>query len=211
MDKTLNFRPILKRVFLCHLLFVLALYLMPSSYPQKTERVQVKTVKLAPKKESVPNKTAAPKKKVEAKKKETPKKAEKPKAKTDRKELLKRVQQSVAKMESMEATSKSSETTNLKPIGTLSFQGVGEEEGYINDLTARLKSKLHLPEYGQVHIYLTVLRSGKIDSFEIVDSSRINKKYLVQALKELAFPPFGKWYPKEEKHTFALTLSNELY
>lgn len=234
MDDTLSFRPIFKRVLLYHLLFVILLYLMPSSGPAKTERVRVQTVKLAPKGsqtasnaptkkqeapkvESAPKKKETPKKKESAaKKKEAPKRVEKAaqtKKGPDRKELIKKVQESVAKMESMEATSATSGALGLKPIESLSFQGGGGiEEGYISDLTASLKLLLHLPEYGQVRLYLTVLRSGDVDSFEIVESaSRINRTYLERALRELALPAFGSRFPQEEKHTFALTLSNELH
>lgn len=257
MDETLLFRPILKRVFLIHILFVAAVYFISPSTPMKPERVQVKTIRLAPqggpkvestpksappppkaepppkstptppkaesppksapKVESAPKKEKAQPKKKEALKKvekakpaEQPKKVEATKSKDDRKAVLKKVQESVAKMESMEATSPQGGKPGLKPIERLTFEGFCEEGGYVTDMTMRLKAVLHLPEYGQVRLYLTVLRSGRVDSFEVVDSaSRLNKNYLDRALRELALPPFGKWYPQEEKHTFALTLSNE--
>lgn len=245
MDETLQFQKILKRVFLIHILFVAAIYFISPSTPMKPERVQVKTIRLAPqgggpkvespeksapippkaepapksapKQESAPKKEKVPPKKKEAPKKvekakpaEQPKKVEAAKNKNDRKAVLKKVQESVAKMESMEATSPQGGKPGLKPIERLTFEGFSEEGGYVTDMTMRLKAVLHLPEYGQVRLYLTVLRSGRVDSFEVVDSaSRLNKNYLDRALKELALPPFGKWYPQEEKHTFALTLSNE--
>lgn len=80
---------------------------------------------------------------------------------------------------------------------------------YEEELSARLKILLKLPEMGEVRVALTLNRQGVVTKLEIISSkSSLNKKAVETHLPPIHFPPFGKAYPGESTHTFTLTLTN---
>lgn len=86
-----------------------------------------------------------------------------------------------------------------------------QEAGYRDELSNRLKLLLRLPEYGMVKVRLTVDRKGQVRKVEIVTAeSETNKSYIVEALPELLFPPFGSNFSGESEHTFLISLNNEI-
>ncbi len=85
------------------------------------------------------------------------------------------------------------------------------ERTYYDELVSRLKLSLKLPEYGEVKLQLTILRSGKVSSIKSITSkSTKNSEYIKNALPKAHLPPFGQNFPNEKEHTFKLTLTNEL-
>lgn len=80
---------------------------------------------------------------------------------------------------------------------------------YEEELSARLKILLKLPEMGDVRVALTLNRQGVVTKLEILSSvSMLNKKAVETHLPPIQFPSFGKAYPGETTHTFTLTLTN---
>jgi hypothetical protein len=79
------------------------------------------------------------------------------------------------------------------------------------ELTSRLKRLLKLPQYGDVDIQLTLLRSGKVAKLIVTNSQNaLNKDHVEKMLPTLIFPPFGNGFAGEEQHTFKIRLSNDL-
>lgn len=86
-----------------------------------------------------------------------------------------------------------------------------EERSYESELVSRLKLTLHLPEYGDVKVKLTVSRQGKVLKAVVVSSkSSRNKEYAQKTLPGISFPRFGTNFKGHEQHTFDLCLSNDL-
>lgn len=199
--------------------------------PKKTieKKEKPKETKTLPKKE--------PKKEKEVVKKTTSKKQEKPaEPKKDpkeeaarialqakKRELLAKAQESIAKIDNKSGNliGKPIDLAPvLKPIGSLQIDGLsmegkpgsyqGQERSYIEELSSLLKLKLRLPEYGEVKVKLTLLRSGQVDRVVIVSSaSDANRKHIEKALPKMVFPNFGNNFENQMQYTFQITLSNE--
>jgi colicin import membrane protein len=85
------------------------------------------------------------------------------------------------------------------------------EKSYRDELAARLKLLLRLPEYGDVKVDLTLNRSGKVNKIKIISAeSALNRKYIEKTLPELSFPAFGDNFAIASEYTFSITLSNEI-
>ena len=85
------------------------------------------------------------------------------------------------------------------------------EMTYREEIAARLKLLLRLPEYGDVKVNLTLDRTGKVFKIAIVNSeSAANRKYIEKVLPEMSFPGFGTNFASAPQYTFAITLSNEI-
>jgi len=86
------------------------------------------------------------------------------------------------------------------------------EKSYYDELVARLKLALKLPEYGEVKVKLTLTRQGKVTKVQVISSkSRKNKDYIEKMLAHTNFPRFGDNFGSDGEHTFQLNLSNELH
>lgn len=86
-----------------------------------------------------------------------------------------------------------------------------QELSYRDELAGRLKLLLKLPEVGEVKLKLTLDSSGKVNKVVVIGSeSTANKAYIEKTLPTLTFPAFGTNFGSEDKHTFSITLSNEL-
>lgn len=86
-----------------------------------------------------------------------------------------------------------------------------EERSYESELVSRLKLALHLPEYGDVKVKLTVSRQGKVLKVAVTSSKSVrNKEYVQKTLPGISFPRFGTNFKGQEQHTFDLCLSPDL-
>ena len=86
-----------------------------------------------------------------------------------------------------------------------------EVNSYGEFLTAYLQEILHLPDFGEVKVQITVAQDGSVMRYAVVKAeSDKNKKYLEENLTSLRFPEFkGKGITKSEE-TFVLTFCNEI-
>jgi hypothetical protein len=85
------------------------------------------------------------------------------------------------------------------------------ERSYYDELVARLKLALKLPEYGEVKVKLTLTRQGQVAKVVVTAAkSQKNKTYIEKMLAKTSFPRFGDNFGSDKEHTFQLNLSNEL-
>lgn len=188
--------------------------------PKKVE--PVKKVEPLKKTESIkkiePEKKTKPLNKVEAKK-PVDKIAEEAHAKNAKqKELLAIAQQNLAKIDKVKVSKVNSQKTILpEQIGALNVDAVVSTEnsgslnvreiGYRDELGARLKTLLKLPEHGEVKIKLSLDKTGKFIRVEIVNAeSDKNKKYIENTIKTLTFPSFQGAFQNLPEYTFSITL-----
>lgn len=195
------------------------------SHPKVKNKEEKPQIKVESKKKAV----AAPKEKPKGEslpKKETPKQeVQKGKVDDQKKQLLRKAQESIAKIDKTSdkvmAKAKEKRTVGLVspgPVEALTIDtqhsvesGLSRGESlYRNQLSAQLKMFLRLPEQGKVEVRLTLLRSGHVAKVQIIGSeSEINSSYVKTALPELTFSPFGVHFGKEKQYTFHITLTNE--
>ncbi len=82
---------------------------------------------------------------------------------------------------------------------------------YREELAERLALMLRLPEFGAVRVSLTLGKLGEVRNIEILNEANAkNRAYVIEELQNSTFPPLGRFFPKEEEHTFCLTLNNDL-
>lgn len=85
-----------------------------------------------------------------------------------------------------------------------------KETSYRNELAARLKLLITLPDKGQINMRLTLNREGKVADVEILSSEGPNNaNYLKKALPKLQMPPFGNLFANKEQYSFTITLKGE--
>lgn len=84
------------------------------------------------------------------------------------------------------------------------------ERSYRDELAARLKLKLTLPEEGEATLKLTLNRSGKVLKLSVLKSnSPANTSYIESSVPLLSYPSFGNNFPDQAECTFTITLSSE--
>ena len=133
------------------------------------------------------------------------------------KNLAKQLEDSLSKIEKGKIKSHVENTLSLPPPMAL-FQesptptsGINEKEAffYHESLVKYLQHALHLPEYGNVKIALTLKPDGTVMKLEVITSeSEKNKTFLEKNLPQIKFPGFSKSDGNEQK-TFLLTFCNE--
>lgn len=185
---------------------------------KKAEPKKIEPKKVEPVKKIEPAKTTKPVNKVENKKPVDKAVEENSAKKAKQKELLALAQQNLAKIDKVTVSKVNSQKTILpEQIGALSVDAVVSTEnsgslnvrelGYRDELGARLKSLLKLPEHGQVNMKLTLDRAGKVIKLAIVNSgSEKNKKYIENIIKTLTFPSFQGAFQDFPEYTFSITL-----
>lgn len=174
--------------------------------------------KVEPVKKIEPTKTIKSVNKVENKK-SVDKTAQETQAKNAKqKEFLAIAKQNLAKIDKIEVSKVNSKKAILpEQIGTLSVDAVVltensgslnvRELGYRDELGARLKKLLKLPEHGEVKIKLTLDKTGKFIRVDIVNTeSDKNKKYIENTIKTLTFPSFQGAFQNLPEYTFSITL-----
>lgn len=141
-----------------------------------------------------------------------------------KKALLAEAAKSIGKIASSPATMKVDKMqppTLAQPPATVialqsdGFSGKGAfassgEINYDQELLSRLKQLLRLPQYGDVEVELTLLRSGKVALLKIIKAENLtNKAHVEKVMPTLSLPPFGNCFAGEQQHLFKITLSNE--
>lgn len=133
--------------------------------------------------------------------------------------LLKELEESIAKIE--DKSDKQSLSRKTNPKTTLSIPAPLqidalptielESSDYISILTEHLHASLHLPDFGEVKIELTLQQDGTVAKLRVLKAeSQQNRKYLESHLPLLKFPHLSGAFAKKNEHTFTLTFCNEL-
>jgi len=123
--------------------------------------------------------------------------------------LIHELQESIAKIENTQKTG----VVKSKPSSTftLHIDQKDEEEHFADVLVDILHHALHLPDFGEVKIALTLRKEGSIAKLLVLKAeSEENRKYLERHLPTLRFPPLQGASAKETEHTFILTFCNAL-
>lgn len=189
---------------------------------QKTQKRQ-EVASLENKKPQVNKAKPAEKLKPEKKspEKEVKRELEAKKVQTQKERILEKAKENIAKLRETRDNfnaareSKSLELGDVGVIKSLSIDSHetvnSEDSGYYGTLSSRMKQALRLPEIGIVRILLTLDRQGSVVALEVVETkSEYNKKFVEATLKKVQFPPFGKCFEGEGRHTFSITLANEI-
>jgi len=137
--------------------------------------------------------------------------------------LLRELEESIAKIE--DKSDKNRKVKNPDAKGKLStpmvlqidaLNGLVQEssdkaEDYASLLAQCLHASLHLPDFGEVKIELTLKQDGKVAKLKVLKAeSEQNKKYLESHLPQLQLPHLNGSFAKQEEHTFVLNFCNEL-
>lgn len=81
-----------------------------------------------------------------------------------------------------------------------------EQSNYSETLILCLRGALHLPDFGEVKIKLTLRQDGSVETLSVLKTeSENNKRYLETHLPHVKFPALNK-----QEHTFVLTFCNEV-
>lgn len=176
------------------------------------EKPQVKPVSsLYPIKKTLPKKAPQTKKSSVNKKKTIP--APTPQKHAVPKELVKQLEESVAKIEKKRDNRRAQMDQSPLQIEQLpSEEKIPEVEESAHDALIRiLKESLHLPEYGEVKIELTIkMGDGSVTHLSVLHSkSEANRKYLEKTLKSMVFSLPEKKNENNQEQTFTLLFSNE--
>lgn len=183
----------------------------PKTPPKKATPVAKKPEKTAPKKPPAPAKPQAPT--VQAK---TP-----PPVDEKKKNLLNQARETIGKInlknDKTIATAplqanlpQRIENLSIDQMNIETTPAMGAHEiAYRDELAARLKLLLKLPEYGTVKLKLTINRKGQVMKVLILSSESVkNQKLIEKTLPELTLPPFGSQFTGLEQFTFTITMSN---
>jgi len=128
----------------------------------------------------------------------------------DREKLYALMQESLKNLDKPKASTAPSKGALPTKISALASEALKFEASYQSDLISLLEDKLEFPEKGKVKIKLTLTKEGNFKSVEVVHSdSEKNTKYLQKSLQGMNFPSLQKFFPKEEAHTFSITLTSE--
>lgn len=96
----------------------------------------------------------------------------------------------------------------LKPEILLSPEERGDKS-YENALVYYLQNSLELPEIGDVKAHLEIHSSGKLLSFEILESqSKKNEEFLKKRLPELSFPCLNSLSNQKTSQNFTIVFKN---
>ncbi len=182
----------------------------PRAHPPKPK-------KTAPPKPTPPAKRTAPQKRITQTTQKQPVKKNRPpppppKQKAVPENLLKELEESIAKIE------KNDHKRNAKaPLTVPAISGEQEKSGssgactYHEKLISCLQSALLLPEHGEVTIQLELTFLGEVFKMDVLKAtSEKNRSYLEKQLPAVRFPPFDGGKTTYEKQTFILTFCNEI-
>ncbi len=85
------------------------------------------------------------------------------------------------------------------------------DSDYPNLMIGYLHQSLHLPEFGEVKIQLTLRQDGSVAKLVVLNTeSEKNKRYLEGNLPRLKLPSFNGSFAQKKEHTFVLTFCNEI-
>ena len=204
-----------------HLLFVIFLFFSPvKKISPPSKHVVVRTTTFRPVEKKATSKPqhsssqkakTAPSKPVQEKSKKSIAKEPPKKKKVEKKapeipqNLLEELEEIVTKIESKKEKGYSPPQLEVpSAVGDFALKS----DGYEESLVSYLHQALHLPEYGDVKIQLTVREDGTVVKMTVLKAeSKKNREYLEQNLSVLHLPP---WFSKKKEETFVLTFCNEL-
>ncbi|HEY2810202.1 MAG TPA: hypothetical protein VGJ00_02275 [Rhabdochlamydiaceae bacterium] len=201
---------------------------MPS--PLLENKPQPAAVKTAAPKNIAPAQTKAaakvtevPKKSVPTLKKEAPKAAQKSqpvKQQHVSSALLRQLEESIAKIEDKSDKNRLSKSARAHSstyvpaplqMDALRVNEALSEEDYVHSLTNQMHASLHLPDFGEVKIELTLRQDGTIAKLRVLKAeSDKNRQYLESHLPQLKFSCLKGAYAKQKEYTFVLNFCNEL-
>lgn len=135
-------------------------------------------------------------------------------------QLRKELEQSIAKIEgkkqNLSQKQQASRSQAFTPIqlhidSTETGSSADADSDYPNLMIGYLHQSLHLPEFGEVKIQLTLRQDGSVAKLVVLNTeSDKNKRYLEGSLPRLHFPSFSGSFAKKTEHTFVLTFCNEI-
>lgn len=138
------------------------------------------------------------------------------------KELLEELEERIAKIETKRDKIRSTADIAIPKSIDSSFSketiehsqesdAIDELNNYSEFLVAYLQQQLHLPDFGEVKVEISVRQDGAIEKYVVLKTeSEKNRKYLEERLPVLRFPEFkGKGLSKS-RQTFVLTFCNEI-
>lgn len=139
---------------------------------------------------------------------------------SDRKKILKELEQTIGKIEVNRDKNRDEFSPTLpKAIDKLQIDYFLPEtpneitnilQGDVIGMIAQFKTMLELPEYGVVKLELTLSDSGLVKNLRILSTeSEKNKKYLESQLPKIQFPTFLHELKGKSEHTFTFTFCNE--
>lgn len=180
----------------------------PESPPKQPQKVEAKPIpksapKALPKPVPLPKPKVAPKPTKKEPQKVTPAtKVEPPAKNIPSKASLDAIKQKLAAIPSLSTLVATKGDGKEGDVTHAAFE-------YEEELIARLKILLKLPEMGDVKVTLTLNRQGKVVKTEIISAANLmNRKAIEAQLPTIQFPPFGKTFVGENTHTFTITLTN---
>ncbi len=95
-------------------------------------------------------------------------------------------------------------------LNTFDLNEIGETD-YTDALVQCLHQSLHLPEFGEVKIQLTLRQDGTVAKLVVLNAeSEKNKTYLENHLPRLKFPNLEGSFAQKKECTFSLTFCNEI-
>lgn len=161
----------------------------------KTANIQTSPKPLAPKtsaKKPAPNKKAAPKA-------------------DENESALQSVANALEELKSLEKKKEPLKTLSVPSQIRLETKGAESKiaQTYGAFLVAYLENSLDLPEYGNVKLELSIDRTGRLLTSQVLSSeSDKNSEFLKNRLPELAFPCFNDFQIAENTLTFTVSFRN---
>lgn len=137
-------------------------------------------------------------------------------------ELIEELEERIAKIETkrdkIQAKADISVPKSIDSSFSHKYEDIYDEDAVMDEmstynefLVAYLQQQLHLPDFGEVKIEITLRQDGAIERFVVLKTENDkNRKYLEERLPSLRFPEFkGKGLSKN-RQTFVLTFCNEI-
>ena len=130
-----------------------------------------------------------------------------------KKEALKQMAKSLAKLEKIqEELPKIHTLSNHALIVFNDEEGKSEQTSYIEKLSSFLQEHLELPEKGSVQMSITIMPSGFIKKLKTLASeSKKNQHYIETHLPLLQCPSFLEDQMQASENTFTITFCNETH
>ena len=131
-------------------------------------------------------------------------------------QLKKDLAESIAKIEGKKQSAPAAQRSHSQALAPIRLQidtssNADSDADYPNLMIGYLHQSLHLPEFGEVKIQLTLHQDGHVVKLVVLNAeSDKNKRYLEGNLSHLRFPSFSGSLAQKKEHTFILTFCNEI-
>lgn len=185
----------------------------PPPKQEVVKKIEAPKPKQIPKKKAIAKSSTTPAKKPSSPQKKKPVIPKStPKPDPNREKLYALMQESLKNLSAPKSSgsTSSSKVRGISNLPALASEALKFEASYQDSLVSLLEERLEFPEKGAVKIKLTLKKEGEFKSLEVLHSaSEKNTKYLQTALQNMVFPSLQKFFPKEDTHTFLITLTSE--